>query len=299
MATRAEWQKPLDALRAELAELPPCGDENRAARLEGAFAKMSGWSTEQKVFTVGQLEAPVLIDATRAGHLRWWEPMAGVTYFGRLDALRDLYAAMEADPGKTEKHTAFSSTMTWGAWDYSIAEGAPPVMKPEVLSQLFDWGADPMFKDHSSSTYFDKALRSSPADIIHVFLAHGALAPLADQVRDALLKAGSYKQAGEIQKALGLGGFYTKVDNQTLMETKYIQEPGRTSTLRTVFNFGAERVSEIFESAGAAPAITSCNFDDYNRNALDVARRALEKLGGDPDWQLTLPGKPKRGGLVR
>ena len=300
MATRAEWQKPLDDLKCEFDAIDPLySGEDRVVRLAGIFGVMKGWGDQQRVFALGHLETRLVIELCRAEVAQWWEALAGSTYFGRLDDLRRRHAAMEEDPGKCTQKPDLSATMTWGAFNYSIAEGAPPALNGDVASQLFDWGADPFYKDNRNETYFNKALRGSPAGVIHAFLSHGAPGETAMEVRDELLRAGEYKQAREIQTGLGLGGFYAKVDNATVMETKYVTDAGRACVLRTVFNFGAQRINETFEIAGGAPAMASCNFADYSRNAIDLARDALEKLGGDPGPDIRLPDKPRRLGLGR
>ena len=299
MATRAEWEKPLDDLRARLAPLAdmPSGDERNAA-LAAAFGPAAGWTREQKIFTLDGVGRRDAIDSARAGAIQWWEALASATYFGRLDDLRILHAALEQDPGNGSKPD-LSTIMTWGAWNSSIAEDVPPAGNPGVLNQLFDWGADPMFKAYNGGTYFDKALRGSRSGIIQAFLAHGAPPATAAQVRDQLLQNGDYSQAREIQSALGFGGFYAKVDDAAVMETKYVTDAGRGCVLRTVFNFGAQRVHEVFEAAGSAPAMTGCSFADYSRSAIDLARAALEKLGGKPGFEIPLSDKPRRPGLGR
>ncbi len=283
----------LPTARQKLAELR----QALAAQGPAALQTTATWETHLRIFAFGQLDAQTLTDGCRAGAIPWWEPLAAKTYFGQLDDLRTLRAAMEADTGLSTDKPDLSTTMTWGSWPCPIVEGLPPALDGAVLDQLFDWGANPLIKDFNGGSYYDKALHESPSGVIHAFLSHGAPQNNATRIRDELLAAGNTRQAGEIQQALGLGGFFTKVDNRTLMETKYISEPGRNSILRTVFNFGAQRVNEVFETQGAGSAMTSCGFDDYDRRAIDAARDTLEKLGGAPGdaWMLD---KKKKAALA-
>jgi hypothetical protein len=296
--TPAESKQRLGDVRSVLDGTPQEG-ETREAQVSRAFAMLKDCDANMCVFVTGQVNPEAAIVACRAGVAQWWEALAGATYFGKLDNLRALRAAMEEDTGKCTTKPNFSATMTWGCWNYAIVEGVPPVMNTAVLEQLFDWGASPAYKDYNGGTYFEKALEGSPAAIINSFIRHGAPAERAEQARDQFINNGNYARARDIQQALGLGGFFTKVDDNTLMETKYIAQTGRTSQLRTVFNFGARRVNEIFETPGASTAMTSCNFDDYDRAALDAARQTLERLGGKPDAAFELAEKPKRLGLGR
>ena len=294
-ADLAEWKQGVDMLRERLDAIPKDGaPEVFAGQLHEAFGIRSGWTTEQEVYACGQLDSGTLIAACREGLFMWWVPLAAMTYFGNLEGLQKIRDAMQQDPGKGSSYVDLSTTLSWGCWDYSIVAGAPPVMNPAVVNQLFDWGASPAASDHSNGTYFEKALRSSNAGVIRAFLDHGAPAEFALNVCRELINNRSYKQAALIQDAFGMGGFYTKVDDQTVMETKYISEATGESVLRTVFNFGARRVNEVFEFARGGGTMDSCSFEDYDQKTLHVARAKLEKLGGKTDDAPCALDKPKR-----
>lgn len=289
MASLSSCKEKFGLVRLALAAPDALNAEGICRVLQG----LPGADQGERIYVWSQLAPDVLITACRGGTVQWWEAMAAQAYFGQLNELRTLHAAMTDDLGKGAK-VDVSTTMTWTCWNYSNIDGISPAFNTEVLDQLFDWGADPMYKGTSNETYYEKSLRTAPAAIVRSFLQHGAPLQLAMTVRDSLLAKGGTAQAAEIQQALGLGGFFTKVDNQTLMEIKYISEPGRGSSLRTIFNFGARRVNEIFEPQGAASTMTSCNFEDYDANALDIAARTLEKLGGAPQAAFCLLDKKKR-----
>ncbi|TAL28212.1 MAG: hypothetical protein EPN97_15270 [Alphaproteobacteria bacterium] len=294
-ADLGEWKQGVEVLRGRLANIPGVlSPEGLAARLEDAFRVKSGWTTEQDVYACGQLEPEILVSACRAGLLMWWVPMAAMTYFGNLEGLRVVHDAMEKDPGKGTNKPDLSTTLTWGCWNYSIIEGAPPVMNPDVVNQLLDWGAKPDVGEHNQGTFFEKALRTSNAGVIRAFLAHGAPVELARNVIREFINAGNYQQAAQIQDAFGIGGFYTKVDDRTVMETKYISEATGDSVLRTIFNFSARRVNEVFEFAHGGGAMNSCSFEDYDQKTLHVVREKLEKLGGRTDDAPCALDKPKR-----
>lgn len=294
-ADLGEWKQGAEVLREKLAEIPKdLSPEDFTARLQDAFRVKSGWTTEQDVYTCGQLEPETIVSACRAGELMWWLPMAAMTYFGNLEGLRQIYDSMKEDPGKGTNQPDLSTTISWGCWDYSIVAGAPPVMNGDVVNQLLDWGASPLADAYNQGTYFEKALRTSNAGVIRAFLEHGAPVELARNVCSEFINARNYQQAAQIQDAFGMGGFYTKVDDRTVMETKYISEATGDSVLRTVFNFGARRVNEVFEFARGDGAMTSCSFEDYDQKTLHVAQAKLEKLGGRTDDAPCALDKPKR-----
>ncbi|MEZ0224177.1 MAG: hypothetical protein ACAH83_06475 [Alphaproteobacteria bacterium] len=293
-----EWKLGVEILREKLAEIPQgLSPEDFTTRLHDAFSVKSAWTTERDVYACGQLDAKTLVAACRAGELMWWVPLAAMTYFGNLGALQEIYDAMKNDPGKGTSQPDLSTTISWGCWDYSIVAGAPPVMNGDVVNQLLDWGANPLADEYKQGTYFEKALRTSNAGVIRAFLDHGAPVELAQNVSRELITACNYKQAAQIQDAFGLGGFYTKVDDRTIMETKYISEAGGDGVLRTIFNFGARRVNEVFEFARGGGTMTSSNFDDYDQKTQHAAKEKLEKLGGKTDDAPCALDKPKRRGL--
>lgn len=69
------------------------------------------------------------------------------------------------------------------------------------------------------------------------------------------------------------------VDPQTLAETKDL---GGGERLKTVFNFEAARVTEIFTAPGQQPAITGHPFSEHDDDALAAAFARLKKMGGAP-----------------
>jgi hypothetical protein len=297
-AEPGEWKQGVEALRERLDAIRhDCEPETFANELRDAFSMKSGWTTEQDIYACGQLDAGILISACRENLLMWWQPLAAMAYFGNLEGLRRIYHAMEEDAGKGTGKPDLSTTLSWGAWDYSIAPGVPPVMNPAVVRQLLDWGASPLADTYNQGTYFEKALRTSNAGVIRAFLDHGAPAELARNVCREFINAGNYKQAAQIQDAFGMGGFYTKIDDRTVMETKYISEATGDSVLRTVFNFGARRVNEVFEFGRGGGAMNSCSFDEYDQKTLHVAQAKLEKLGGKVDDAPCVLDKPRRRGL--
>jgi hypothetical protein len=134
-------------------------------------------------------------------------------------------------------------------------------------------------------------VREAQEDVIRAFLDHGASAKTADAVTEEMLKAQNFRQATRIRAARELGAYYTKMDNDTLMETSYAAEPGGDSVFRRVFNFRAQRVNEIFETLGkeGRMTMTSVGFAGYGVDELRAAQEKLESLGGRPPDTLNKP----------
>lgn len=120
---------------------------------------------------------------------------------------------------------------------------------------------------HGASVMVDPAqLRQLPFPPHH---AGGALLARtsADATKDVVTAA-----------AAVVSSAYTKVDAQTLMETKKL---GGGEKLKIIFDFEARRVTEIVETSSKM-AMTGHSFDEHDHDALDKAYQQLVDLKGAP-----------------
>ena len=276
----AEWQQTLDALRKMFDDIKPQdnGWEIPAAVREAVKAAAGGEDNRRRAFIFGQLDTDKSIALAREGLISWWMPFNGRVHSGDLDAVKKLHAAFTEDAGKAEK-PGLTISAGWASYPFALQEGGTkPTPDVRVLDFLFDAGAK---ADTEKDEHWVKALRESPADIIRSYVAHGAPREVLEKAVDELAKAKNYAQLSRIQDALD-GSFFTRVDNDTLLETKYIAEPAGASILKTLFNFRSSRVNEIYETNDARIAMTSTGFDGYDAHALRRAQEQLEKLGGRP-----------------
>ena len=87
----------------------------------------------------------------------------------------------------------------------------------------------------------------------------------------------------DIDAAIRGRALYTKIDPQTIEESKLVPALGNNNMLRNVFNFSSRRVQEIFENPAhdyAAMKVTP--FEDYDQETIKNMRRKLVKMGGAP-----------------
>lgn len=283
MAIPAKWQTSLDTIRQQMDKMEKTADGwtvPEALRTALTLAKAEGWKNEQQVYVFGQVDTEKYAVLAREGLATWWPAFNGRAYFGDRAGVEALHDAFEADAGKSEKPNLHSS-MTWVAHPYALEGGELHQPDAGILRQLLEWGADPSYED---GKYYAKGLREAEEDVIRAFLDHGASTKTADAVTAELLKAKNFRQATRIRSARGLGAYYTKMDNDTLMETSYAAEPGGDSVFRRVFNFRAQRVNEIFETLGkdGRMTMTSVDFTGYGVDELRAAQEKLESLGGRP-----------------
>lgn len=286
----AGWQKSLDEFKALYEQIqvqdgvvviPP------AVATRIAQVTANDWDNNRFIFTFGQLDAEKSGHLARAGVIEWWHALNGHTFFGNLDGIRTVYAMHSDDAGGKAEKLNLGASMSWGSYPYK-AGGVESKMDEAVLRQLFDWGAKPSYEKNK---YYKLVLQGSPKPIIRQFIERGADAAMAEEAVTELLGKKDYTQAMRVNEALGRDGFYTKIDDSTIMQTKFIMTPV-ASTLKTIFNFGARRINEIYEMGTgkeASMTMTSSNFEQYDSTALRRAQETLEKLGGNPPDVLDKP----------
>lgn len=286
----AGWQKTLKEFTKLYEQIQATDDgvDIPAAVSERITAATAGWDANRFVFTFGQLDAEKSAHLARAGVIQWWHALSGHAYFGDVEGLRVIHAMHATDAGAKEEAIDVSSTLSWSSFPHTVTEGVKSLPNAAVALQLFDWGAK---HDFGESKYYKNALDGSPSDVIAAYIANGADAGLASTAMMEKLAKKNYAQALRIQEALGLDGIYTKIDSTTIMQTKFILTP-LASALKTIFNFGARRINEIYETGvdkDALMTMTSSNFEQYDSGAVRRAQEALEKMGGKPPDVLDKP----------
>lgn len=228
-------------------------------------------NNDLNVAVFGQLNTDKMIALARTGAVHWWQPFTGKAFFGDAAGMKKIYSAAPA-----ESRPNATSAMTWVCFPYKAA-GVPNNIEASVLRQLFDWGAD---VNEKKGEWLEKAVRQLEGEPLKEFVSRGNIATVfkaMDGITDDARRA-------EIQKLLQKPTSYVKVDDDTLSEAKFIPDAQGGSTFKSLFNFRARRVNEVFESSDRkATFMTSASFDDYDSAAIDFAREKLKALGGKPN----------------
>jgi len=284
------WDIATQNLANELGALPHHVPGGRCAEipqsLRDALAVADKWDNDRKVITFGQLPAEKLVPLCREGLLPWWVPMTGAAVLGDASSLQLLNDAMDADAGKGNKPN-YSSMLTWLCMQDSFEQQRYPVKTtPEVLRLVFSWGADP---NHQEGKWLGFAAERLSTECLGLFLDNAASATVILHVMDRLVSGNKSAQLNQLREALKGRSLYAKIDDDTLIEVKYVADSAKGSTLRRIFNFGAARVQEIYEPIGGSPAMASIGFDGYAPRMLERAAEQLIKLGGNPAPQLDKP----------
>ena len=295
MAKDPAWQESLDAFQRQLASVR-AGDAALPQTVRDFFAQTdtSGWNNDRRVFVFGQLDPEKMIPVCREGLCPWWLPVTGCVYKGDLEGLKLLQRAFAQDAGKGEK-PSLSSALTWIVYPHSLQDGFSNTISPKVIRHLLASGAD---ANHDNGKWLEFALKNLDSEGIRPFLDYGAASGTIMRVMDDLTKNQKFAQLGKIQDALAHCS-YVKIDADTLMEAKYVPDARGCSVFKTLFNFRARRVHEIYETGNGAQAVMNgMSFADYDAEALKIAEERLKQLGGKPRaLELDKPVRPQLKGL--
>ncbi|MDI1228321.1 MAG: hypothetical protein PSY14_11610 [bacterium] len=222
------------------------------------------------VAVFGQLDTEKMITLARTGAVHWWQPFTGRAFFGDVEGMRKIYNAAPA-----ESRPNATSAMTWVCFPYKAA-GVSNKIDAAVLRQLFEWGAD---VNEKKGEWLEKAVRQLDGEPLKEFVTRGNIATVF-RAMDGIKDEARQK---EIQKLLQKPTSYVKVDDTTLAETKFIPDAQGGSWFKTLFNFRARRVNEVYEYGSDRKALmASTSFDDYDSQSIDFARAKLKALGGNP-----------------
>jgi hypothetical protein len=292
-AAQISWEATVAALSSHLdgMQKDETGVYQTTEALCKTFAALVGqdWDNEQRVFTFGQLDAEKLVPFCRAGLLPWWQPFTGHAFFGDLDGIRLLHAAYTEEPGKSEKPSP-DSALTWISHPYELGRKAANKIVPAVLEQLMDWGADP---NHSDGKWLMMGLRQLEPAQLRPFLDHGADLLYIGTVLQKARANGEDGVLRNVTAALPGRVYYNKVDDDSLLETRFLPGAAGLSSLKTLFNFKSRRVTEIHESAAPEASVqTVAPFSDFDTAVLQEAAARLAGLGGRKDALTRALDKP-------
>lgn len=293
------WSATLKYLEKVLvaANLPlPAAADGAPQDLQDVFKRLKtdDWGVNRKVYTFGRLPLDQAIPAAAAGLLPWWPVLTGRAYAGDLEGLRRVQEAVEKYVEDKDERPNPNAVMTWISYPHDLQDGHKNTIKADVLQQLFDWGASP---NYDSGNWFEKTLTKCDADIIEIWLDNGASLKTMTKVINAAASRNT-ELYHKLVSVLPGRAFYDKLDADTLLETKFVPDVGGISTMRTMFNFKARRVQEVFEAVNMKqPAMHSVTFDEYSTTAIEDAVRRMEKLTGKEVVLGAVMDKPKRAKL--
>lgn len=297
---RGSWKASLDYINDLLGQaVEKSGNDTITAADTAALSQSlkalgaADWDNNRKLYTFSKLPLHLSMPAAEAGLLPWWPVMTGRAFDGDLDGLRKVYDITREKIIDEDSRPDVNSALTWVSFPHKVNDSYYNSIKPDVLQQLFDWGADP---NRENGKWLIKALKECDADVVDVWLNNGAALKTVVQVINSMAGSSKERHAFLLSRLPGRA-YYDVLDTDTLLETKFVPDVGGASAFKTVFNFKAQRVTEIYESAKQQqPVMTSSLFEDYSTTALAAAKEKLEKMTGKPvetAARVVKPAKPK------
>lgn len=267
---------------AEIYAMPRAGDSY--AVTEGAVAAVKEFVQEvtnnnDRLAVLGRIDVDRMIALAEQGGADWWFAFNGRVFAGELEGMQKVYDAA-AKSGNANDLLSFTSAMTWLSRPLTLDGDYASNIKPEAFRQLIEWGADPSFNGES---HFLDALRNLGSECIKVLVDAGAKPDTVFSVMAQLRAEGNTEQAKRIEASVKGKTLDYKIDDQMLLRAKLLPDALGVSTLKTIFNFRAASVTEIYEYGADRSAVpTTATFDQYDPEAVASARERLETLGGKP-----------------
>jgi hypothetical protein len=293
---REDWDRELQGLRQALQGVAEGGAIPQVAvDICAAMKKLPNNEGSHQVFVLGQLEPAQSALLCRADLMPWSTALTGRVFFGDLAGMRAVYGAQQENPGKGAEGPSPTTAYKWIAEPYKLIDDVANKADVGVLAQLLDWGADP---NDDGGKWLEKSLRAQNAGFLRLLLDHGADPATVFRTLSELQEAKKSAQVAQIQEALPGRVFSAKVDDESLVESRFVPATGGGGVFRTLFNFRARRVSEVYENnAGTSSSLASIDFGDYDQGVLQAAREDLIRRGGHPREFTQGIDKPRKAGL--
>lgn len=286
---------PAERVKAEIAAMERDGDtyivtESAVKAVKDFAASVN--NNNDRLAVLGRVDVDRMIALSQQGGIDWWYAFHGRVFDGDLEGMRKVYDAMQEKTDKSGGLPDYTSSMTWISKPLTLSGGFTNNIKAEVFKQLIEWGADPSF---NGGTHFVDALVNLDTDCLEVLVDSGANPDTVFTVLAHLRANNKQYQEEKLRDAVKGKTLYHKLDEQILMEAKLLPDAHGVSSLKTLFNFRAARVTDIYEyGPGDRTVSTSSTFADYDPAAIGAAREKLLALGGKPRDALS---KPKLKGL--
>lgn len=296
---RGSWKASLDYIETLFGQAVTSGngvitpDDKAALSKSMETLGADNWDNNRKLYTFSKLPLDLSMPAAEAGLLPWWTVMSGRAYAGDLEGLRKVYDITREKIIDEDSRPDVNSTLTWISFPHKINDSYRNKIDPDVLQQLFDWGADP---NRENGKWLINALKECDADAVDVWLNNGAALKTVVQVINGMAGSNKERHAFLLARLPGRA-YYDALDADTLLETKFVPDVGGSSAFKTIFNFKAQRVTELYEGTNQQqPVMTSSLFEDYSTTALAAAKEKLEEITGKPvetAARVAKPVKPK------
>lgn len=227
-----------------------------------AFLEMSN---NLKVIPLIKVSTEVLLAFAHAKIMPDWIVPAVLCERGDTAGLRSY---MEAFP----EYKPTGSTLTWSIWRLKDHPESNP--SAENIRLLVEKGADPNYS-YDGDCLLSKAIRfSAPEENILVLIQSGAN---VEKAYKDLQRLKIIDQKDALQHFVGRS-FFEMADSHTMIMHKIIKDAGTVISLKRIFDFEAQRVTETLGAMGTI----GYSMDDCNPDLVTRVKEKLRENGGDP-----------------
>lgn len=243
------------------------------------------WPAARMQYTLGRIDTDILVLLVERRVLDWQSIFNAKAMYGTADDVAGIHRAAQL-AGTTLN---LQAALTHAAKPLLVVQGLRHEGNADTVDQLFRMGADP---NEGNGQLFLTAVEQGRGDIGRLFAKYGQNGLLNVQSWvDWARQNRRLKLYDDLRKISWDFGRFSAIDHETLLETKPLPDNG--GSLRILFNFAAQRVTELLDLPNPKQTVrTEYSFDDYGAAALESARAKLIELGGRPsDIELPLRGK--------
>lgn len=267
---------------AAINAMPRAGDSYTATPEAIAAVKVfvkEVTNNNDRLAVLGRINVDRMIALAEQGGADWWYAFNGRVFAGDVEGMKKVYDAAQKKSGDAATLLNLTSAMSWINTPMTLEGDYKNNIKAEAFRQLIAWGADPSFDGES---FFPAALRTLDGDSIKALVDGGGNPDTVLAVMGQLRAEGKTSQAEKIESAVKGKTLDFKIEDQMLLRAKLLPDALGVGSLRTIFNFRAAHVTDVYEYGQGKSVTTSVSFDDYDPEAVSQARERLAALGGHP-----------------
>lgn len=251
----------------------------------------ANWPHNRLLYTLGHFSADQLLLLCETRRVEWNYAYRAKAAFGTAEEL----AAFDSGMRLQGQAPDLTSALVWAGRPQLLVAGLFHEGNLATSEWLLERGANP---NYDNGSIYREAVDNGRSDIGRAFARHAQAANMDLSAWMNWAKSnGRQKLYRDLRAIWWDYARYTPADSQTLIEVKPLSAADQNAgQVRYIFNFAAQRVTEIYEVGHPNQRhvdIRDFAFEDYNDDALRIARDKLRELGGSPADHVSSPGGRK------
>lgn len=267
----SDWQRLAKQIAAEFITKQGA-DRHAFMGIIGAQMNANSWPAERRSYTFAAVDTDHIIDylETKSFQIINWQTFfESKTAWGETEAMKKIYQAARENSVAINLNPVLTAATT----RINALPGEVRIPDPKVIDVLLALGANP----GSAIGPCLEEIRKGNMPIGRVFARY------AEGVKHINFKgqAQAYREKGDFPMYKELYALYLEYGRYRRIDMETLEESKEDLKMRVVFNFASRRVLEIYEMV-TPPVLRDFSFDEYEDNALQMAREKLIDIGGAP-----------------